>query len=121
MDENAVDLVELIEKVAREACQGVSEPPDYQSLQDLEEVNTFGELVDRLTIVNIKLFKIKDIQANPLTSKEKLAESAKKDVALCAERNRLKNALTAKLESVAFRGYQNERIEQLKEQKLYGK
>ena len=119
MDE-AADVASSIDSLIQEICDEKKDPLDYQLLGEFEELITFGELVDRLCIVNIKLFKIKDIQANPLTSKEMLADSAKKDVALCAERNRIKNALTAKLEAVAYRGFNQQRINNLLEQKSYG-
>lgn len=53
-----------------------------------------AELVDRLSIVNIKLAKVKDQQAR-MGSTMILADLAKQDIALCTERARLKRAIDA--------------------------
>jgi hypothetical protein len=53
-----------------------------------------GELVDRLSIVNLKLFKVKDEQATS-PNFMRLAKLAQDDIALCTERARLKVAIDA--------------------------
>lgn len=52
------------------------------------------ELIDRLTICNAKLFEVCNKKANCQDmSKEELVSLCKKDIALCNERSKLKNAI----------------------------
>jgi len=62
-----------------------------------EELVTMGELVDRLSIVNFKLFKLKDTVMQRKDEKDFCAWASIEDVKLCRERSRLKNALDEKL------------------------
>jgi len=80
---------------------------------------SIGELIDRLTIVNIKLFKLKDYQATS-TDGVGLARSAKADVALCKERSNIKSTLNEKVFSLATRVYHRACRSDADEVKLYG-
>jgi hypothetical protein len=62
-----------------------------------EKLVTMGELVDRLSIVNFKLFKLKDTVMQRKDDAEFCAWASVEDVKLCRERSRLKNALDEKL------------------------
>jgi hypothetical protein len=61
-----------------------------------ENLISLGELVDRLSIVNIKLFVIKNFQKN-CHDEKLLAQSAKDDVRLVEERARLKRCVDEKV------------------------
>ncbi len=61
-------------------------------------MSSLGELVEKLTIANIKLYNLCDRKAlaanNPGDfSKEELAAIMRKDIELCKERALLKNAI----------------------------
>lgn len=89
------------------------EPSDCLNLMSI------GELVDRLTIVNLKLFKLKDYQSNS-DDGAGLARSAKSDVALCKERSNIKSAINEKIFSIASRVYNSVERTDADEVKLYG-
>jgi hypothetical protein len=80
---------------------------------------TLGELVDRLTIVNLKLFKLKDMQATSTTGVS-LALSAKADVSLCKERSNLKAAINEKILDMCARVYNGIERSDVNEDKIYG-
>ena len=62
-----------------------------------EELLSFGELVDRLSIINFKLYKLKDEVMDRLQDKEFGAWAAIEDVKLVRERARLKRCIDEKL------------------------
>lgn len=61
---------------------------------------SMGELVDRLTIVNIKLYNLKNQVMRRQKDKEFCAAAAVEDVALVMERARLKKSIDEKLKCV---------------------
>ena len=65
--------------------------------EEFADTISFSELVDKLTIVNIKLFKLKDAVANSQDVMFK-ANAAMDDIALCKERSRLKRCLDMKIQ-----------------------
>jgi len=69
----------------------------YTLGSSFEELVTMGELVDRLSIVNFKLFKLKDTVMQRKDDSNFCAWASVEDVKLCKERSRLKNALDEKL------------------------
>ena len=77
--------------------------PDEQNR--FEKLLSMGELVDRLTITNKKLWEEKIIQTNlhNIYGEEELAESAGRDVRLCKERARLKACIDEKLIAIITR------------------
>ena len=80
---------------------------------------TLGELVDRLTIVNLKLFKLKDMQSSS-TAGISLALSAKADVNLCKERSNIKAAINEKILDMCSRVYNGMERSDVNEEKIYG-
>lgn len=61
-------------------------------------MDNLGELVEKLSIANTKLFKVCDDKANIVKnpaaySKEDIVKTIAKDISLCEERARLKNAI----------------------------
>jgi len=75
----------------------------------------FAELIDKLTICNLKLFKVKDLQADLDPNDTALAyDLIKKDIALCKERSLLKGAIDMKLLEIV------KEKEVVVEQKVYG-
>jgi len=96
--------------------------PEYafKEINEFEKLIGMGELIDRLSIVNIKLFKLKDLQKTE-TDLKILADSCKKDVALCEERNRLKSCIDSKLLSIINKILNGDKAGGLnKEIKYYG-
>lgn len=82
---------------------------------------SLSELIDKLVIVNLKLFKLKDLQQES-DDPEKLAQSAKKDVSLCKERNLLKNAIQQKFLALVVEAQKGSiDMEGGAEVKMYGK
>lgn len=75
----------------------------YTLGSSFEELVTMGELVDRLSIVNFKLFKLKDTVMQKKEDKDFCAWASVEDVKLCKERSRLKNALDEKLTAMINR------------------
>lgn len=75
----------------------------YNLNSGFEELVTMGELVDRLSIVNFKLFKLKDTVMLKKEDKDFCAWASVEDVKLCKERSRLKNALDQKLVAIIQR------------------
>lgn len=75
----------------------------YTLGSSFEELVTMGELVDRLSIVNFKLFKLKDVVMQKKDDKRFCAWASVEDVKLCKERSRLKNALDEKLVAIIQR------------------
>lgn len=68
-----------------------------------EELISFGELVDRLSVVNIKLFKLKDeVMLRPDDAAFRSWASVE-DVKLCKERSRLKRCIDEKLAAMIAR------------------
>lgn len=62
-----------------------------------EKILSMGELIDRLTIVNLKLYNLKDEVIKRKEDQEFLAQAAIKDIYLVEERSRLKKAIDEKL------------------------
>jgi hypothetical protein len=80
-----------------------------------ETLLSMGELVDRLTIVNIKLYDLKNEVMKRKDDKDFLAVAALKDVALVEERSRLKRCIDEKIISMVCKPSYNPEI------KSYGK
>ena len=80
-----------------------------------------GELIEKLAIANIKLFKVCDdkakIATNPADfSKTEIVEVIKKDIELCRQRARLKNAIDDALNRSIMEG----ELSVIEEVKQYG-
>ena len=58
---------------------------------------SFGELVDRLSIINFKLYNLKDNVMDRQEDKEFCSWAAREDVNLVEERSRLKRCIDEKL------------------------
>ncbi len=68
-----------------------------------------GELIEKLTIANIKLFGLCDKKANIAKnpgdySKGEMAEVMRKDIELCKQRANLKNAIDNKISQAIMTG-----------------
>ena len=72
-----------------------------------EKLVSMGELVDRLTIINLKLYNLKDAQVR-FTEQKDLAWTAKEDVRLVEERARLKACIDEKLLAMISRVVQGD-------------
>ena len=70
---------------------------NYKLGNPFEQLLSFGELVDRLSIVNFKLFTLKDEVARRDTDREFCAWAASEDIRLVKERSRLKGCIDEKL------------------------
>ena len=77
---------------------------------NFRDLISLGELIDRLAIVNFKLYMLKEKQANDVCE-EFLASAAKMDVVLVEERARLKKCIDEKVLSyLTDKGNFNEEI-----------
>ena len=72
----------------------------YVCNNPFEELLSFGELVDRLSIINFKLYKLKDEVMIRENDKEFRAWASVEDVKLVEERARLKRCIDEKLLSM---------------------
>ena len=68
-----------------------------------EELLSFGELVDRLSIINFKLYTLKDEVAKRTSDQEFCSWAAIEDIRLVKERSRLKACIDKKLIAVLER------------------
>ena len=89
-----MDFSELVEKYVKDAVKNYD--GNYNSGNHLEELIGMGELVDRLSIVNFKLFTLKD---KVMQSEDDSFRSwaSVEDVKLVMERSRLKKAIDSKV------------------------
>lgn len=69
----------------------------YLQENPFETLLGLGELIDRLTIVNIKLYDLKNEVMQRPNDSSFLAAASLKDVALVEERSRLKNCINEKI------------------------
>ena len=76
---------------------------NYTSDRCFEELLSFGELVDRLTIVNGKLYSLKNEVVERQNEKEFCAWQAVQDIRLVKERARLKKCIDEKLTAMIRR------------------
>lgn len=96
----------LINKIIEEAIGSYN--GDYELGNPFEGLLSFGELVDRLSIVNFKLFTLKDEVARRETDKNFCAWASVEDIRLVKERSRLKGCIDEKLASMIARIYQGD-------------
>ena len=80
-------------------------------------METFSELVDKLSIVNVKLYMVKEKQSQTTdeTPKEELKRLIDQDLSLCRERSILKKEINAALLNAVKTGS----VAQLQEVKQY--
>lgn len=93
-----MNLGETIEVAVRKALENHENYP----VSPLDALVTFGELVDRLAIVNIKLYHVKH-REKELSDPVQLAAAAKEDILLCKERSVLKNCINEKIVALVSR------------------
>ena len=88
-------LSEKIDQVIEEAVR--SYDGSYALGEPFEELISFGELVDRLSIVNYKLYNLKDeVMRRPMDDGFR-SWASEEDVKLVMERARLKRCIDKKL------------------------
>ena len=92
MNKKTSDHIESAILEAIKDYDGSIVPTPFSTLLSL------GELIDRLSIVNFKLYRLKDTVMNSTDDKEFLARAAIDDVALVMERSRLKRCIDEKIE-----------------------
>jgi dienelactone hydrolase len=111
MDESTIEKVgelmnDHIESIVKRLVQtGASQ---YAPKSAFEELISFGELIDRLSIVNIKLYLLKDEVEKRKNDKDEetakfLAWQAVEDIRLVMERARLKRAIDEKMLGIVGR------------------
>jgi len=76
---------------------------DFKLDNPFEELLSFGELVDRLAIVNFKLYTLKDEVMRRKSDTKFCAWASVEDVRLVKERARLKRCIDEKLISIIAR------------------
>ena len=93
-------MKDAIEKVIIKA---VADFDGNYECSPFEKLISMGELVDRLAIVNFKLFTLKDTVMNRQDDEEFCAWASVEDVKLVEERARLKRCIDEKLASIINR------------------
>lgn len=89
--------LKILEAVINYGIINTEKKVDYES-NPFEELVSMGELVDRLSIVNFKLFKLKDdVMSNRKDDETFRAWASVEDVKLVMERARLKRCIDEKL------------------------
>ena len=94
------DEIEKIIIAAVERAAPLIKEADRTDTSSFEEILSFGELVDRLSIVNLKLYNLKDDVARVMEdgAHQYLGGwAAEEDVRLVKERARLKKCIDEKL------------------------
>jgi hypothetical protein len=92
-----MSLSQLIDQKIVETINSEIPKEDFNAFQELISL---GELVDRLTIVNIKLYNLKNEVMQNVDDESFLAKSALFDVALVKERARLKACIDLKINAM---------------------
>jgi hypothetical protein len=92
---------ELIDNIIQKSIE--SYDGNFELDNNFEELMSFGELVDRLSIVNFKLFTLKDEVMRRQSDKGFCAWASVEDVRLVKERSRLKKCIDQKLLSMIAR------------------
>ena len=92
-------MSEDIEKIIIESIKNFKSDKLHSDCP-FEEILSMGELVDRLSIVNFKLYKLKDDVMLKENDDEFKSWASVEDVKLVKERARLKRCIDAKLISV---------------------
>jgi hypothetical protein len=94
-------------------------PSDEPS--EISKLISFGELVDKLAICNLKLFKLKDLQAElkPEDASIVAMRYIKQDITLCKERSQIKRAIDQKLREI-IKSQLSGKDDFVAEEKLYG-
>lgn len=85
----------LSEEVDKAIQEIVRNPFNYSEANDASRTISLGDLVDRLAICNLKLFKVKDLQA--ISTGDDALPLIKQDIALCKERSQLKRGIDYKV------------------------
>ena len=117
-----IPMSEAIEDVVNKAIEYFDDTVFLEATSEFEKLISFGELVDRLSIVNFKLYRLKDrVIDNSLSDKDKRLASIA-DVRLCEERSRLKTCIDNKLIAMIGREIYEDGINEFNpEVKKYGK
>lgn len=92
------DSIEEIINKAIESYDG-----NYELGNSFEELLSLGEIVDRLAIVNFKLYTLKDEVMNRPNDEKFRSWASEEDVKLCRERSRLKKCIDEKIISMYHR------------------
>lgn len=87
---------DLIDKKIIEVIQSFNNSNELVD-NNFENLISLGELIDRLSIVNFKLYNLKDEVMSETCSEEFKAEASVKDVYLVRERARLKKCIDEKV------------------------
>lgn len=94
MDERN-NVSDVIDSIINDAIDKYDD--SYTCDSPFEKLLSFGELVDRLSIINFKLYRLKDTVMDNQDDKEFGAWAAIEDVKLVEERARLKRCIDEKL------------------------
>ncbi len=96
-----------IEQRIREAIKSYDRSFELGDATSFEELISMGELVDRLSIVNFKLYTLKNEVMRREGDDTFRAWASKEDVHLCQERSLLKNCINDKLITTIKKSSQN--------------
>lgn len=89
-----------VEKIIEKAFEKDKECVYEYTENIYEDLISLGELIDRLTICNYKLYRLKDDVMKETATKDFKAWAANQDVKLVLERSRLKKCIDQKVISM---------------------
>lgn len=95
-----------IDKIINKAIEEFDDSHFLES--PFEKLISFSELVDRLSIVNFKLYRLKDKVIDKTLADDECIRAAIEDVRLCEERSRLKRCINDKLIAIIKRAMEND-------------
>ena len=113
---NILKLSDTIENIINKA---IIEFDGSCKCEPFEEILSIGEIIDRLAIVNFKLYTLKNQVVKKSNDKDFCAWAAKHDVFLCDKRSSLKNCIDAKIFAMIRKNLDHLSSSQ-PETKLYG-
>jgi len=100
MDEAKGSVANAVDLAIDKAIERYDGSWDFEEPSPIDDLISCSELIDRLSIINFKLYNLKNAVMQNQGNRAFLARAAVIDVHLCEERSRLKNAINHKLEQV---------------------
>lgn len=123
--DDKTQISESIEKIidsSIEKYKKFSGIEQYKLDNCFEQLISIGELIDRLSIVNFKLYKLKDEVMNKIHDIKFTSWAAEEDIKLVIERSRLKKCIDEKFFNICTRAINNDMQNKFNpEVKKYGK
>ncbi len=111
-------LSDTVESIISQAIDQFDD--NYHAENNYEKLLGLGELVEKLSITNFKLYTLKNEVIRRKGDEAFCAWASEEDVKLCRARGLLKNCIDDKLRAYISREVHNETEQVIGETKLYG-